>query len=245
VIDAFGVQREPVSKVGRKKRAVAIGAATTAGAGAGQMLYLTPAIRNEKVIKPKFDAARETWTDDQKKRWQAHNRPPGPHYKGRHSANPTFDPGFRGTKEKATQSQPDGSGQRPFTRAQDRKMREGDTRRSEWRASNRFWRTMPDDVPYGKMRRYMSYAGKGKIGHATSLATIGAGALLANRVASHKIKPDPVKKGWEWGWQNKSIKRPLTLIHDPGFVVPAVGIAGAGAAATTLALRRKNRKRKK
>jgi hypothetical protein len=243
VRDAFGVEREPVAKMGRKKRAAAVGAATAAGAGVGQAAYLSPALVNEHVIVPKFNASREHWTEAQNKTWQAHNRPPGPQWRGRHSKSPTFDPGFMGSKERETKPQADGSGQRPFTRAQDRRMREGDTRRSEWRASNRFWRTLPDDLPYGKTRRFMSYAGKGKTGHAVALATIGAGALVGNKVASHKIKPDPVRK--VWGWQNKSLKQPMTLLKDPGFVVPAVAITGAGVAGTTLALRRKNRKRKK
>lgn len=216
---------------------LAVGAATAGGALAGQTAYIMPVkMLNDKVVNPATDKAlKEAGKDsDIARAWARHNAPPEPRVVGRHSrGGPRVDPGFRGGEDPTLA--------RPLNRGQAKKEAQSNTKRSAWRATKQFHNTWPKEMPYSRLHRALSHAGKGKTGHAIAGTMMAGGALASYKVASHKPKTK-VNKGF-FAYVPKTQMTLKSIVRDPGFLVPIGGITAAGAAGTALSAR-KYRKRK-
>lgn len=214
---------------------LAVGAATAGGALAGQSAYMSVTPFNNHVMKPYFARKMEEAGPDSKeaKIWRDWNKPQEPRVRGKHSAHPTVDPGFRGGEKPELA--------RPLRRNQMEKENQSNTKRANWHGSEEFHRKFPKGLPGWRTHRALSYAGKGLTGHATGAALMGGGGLAAYKVATHKPK-DKVKKSF-FQYVPKSQMTLKTIVRDPGFLVPVGGVTLAGAGGATLAAR-KYRKRK-
>jgi hypothetical protein len=212
---------------------LAVGAATAGGALAGQSAYMGVVPFNNHVMKPYFARKMDEAGPDSKeaKVWRDWNKPQEPRVRGKHSANPKVDPGFRQGEK------PDLA--RPLRRNQMDKENQSNTKRAAWHGSQEFHRKFPRGLPGWRTHRALSWAGKGLPGHATGAALMGGGALAAYKVATHQSK---VKKSF-FQYVPKTQMTLKTIVRDPGFLVPVGGVTLAGAGGATLAAR-KYKKRK-